>query len=289
MAAQQAAVNAQNEGGGHHGGGRQPGAKIWSGREGKLLVEQMKELCFPDESLSEKDERWKLLGKTVAEEMGFTAPRNPSGNRDHAKALYVIVRSISMMYSTEKKTPECPEELDEENQESVETFRQYCHAVYQFMLTLSDSVKKEKEINLKWWDEDLFIMVRMAIFNQGKKSKTVAKEQKHKFEADQDAKAKMAEENKKKRELEDLEMRENNKKMALAVVQQGETGKSLVESLGHMVNVLKDFSSPDGAAAAAAPANDARLGNLESGLAEVKADVSAVNGKLDQILAALSK
>ena len=101
----------------------------------------------------------------------------------------------------------------------------------------------------------------------------------------------MVEENKKKRELEELEIRENNKKMALAVVEQGETGKSLVESLGNIVNVLKDFSSPDGAAAAAAaaPANDARLGNLESGLAEVKADVSAVNGKLDQILAALSK
>lgn len=197
MAAQQAAVNVQNEGGGHHGGGRQPGAKIWSGKEGKLLVEQMKELCFPDESLGEKDERWKVLGKKVAEEMGFTAPRNPSGNRDHAKALYVTVRSISMMNSTEKKTPECPEELDEEDQESVETFRQYCQAVYQFMLTLSDSAKREKDINLKWWDEELFIMVRIAIFNQGKKSKTVAKEQKNKFEADQDAKAKLVEENKK--------------------------------------------------------------------------------------------
>ena len=65
MAAQQAAVNVQNEGGGHHGGGRQLGARIWSGKEGKLLVEQMKELCFPDESLGEKDERWKVLGKSV--------------------------------------------------------------------------------------------------------------------------------------------------------------------------------------------------------------------------------
>ena len=63
----------------------------------------------------------------------------------------------------------------------------------------------------------------------------------------------------------------------------------LVDTLGNIVTVLKDISSPDGAAAAAAPANDARLANLESGLAEVKADVSAVNGKLDQILAALNK
>ena len=252
-------------------------------------MKEMENLCFADESVSEKDARWPKVATKVAEKMSHQSERKPSGIRDHMKALFTTCKSMAMMYSQKKKNPADPEEIDEQNDESVQTYQNYCKALYEFMLTLSDQEKKDKDINLKWWNEELFTMIRVAILNQGKKAKEIVREQKNKFDGDQAAKAQLIEENKKKREAEDQEIRENAKKVALAVVQQGETTTKLVNTLGEMVQCMSKMTTPNGSVGVDDGGANDRFMNLESGLAAVKDDVSSMNNKLDQILGALAK
>ena len=134
----------------------------------------------------------------------------------------------------------------------------------------------------------MFTMVRVAISKQGKKAREIVREQKSKFDGDQAAKAQLIEEKKQKREAEEQEIRENAKKVALAVAQQGETTTKLVSTLGEIVQCMSKMNTPNGSIGVDDGGANDRLMNLESGLAAVKNDVSSMNNKLDQILGALA-
>ena len=98
----------------------------------------------------------------------------------------------------------------------------------------------------------------------------------------------MIEEKKQKREAEEQEIRENAKKVALAVAQQGETTTKLVSTLGEIVQCMSKMTTRNGSIGVDDGGANDRLMNLESGLAAVKNDVSSMNNKLDQILGALA-
>lgn len=273
---------------GIHNGGRQVGARVWTALEGLAIMNSMEHYGV-EESLAEKDDRWKKVSESAATDIGASTARKPSGVRDHVRAMYTTVRSASMSYSMAKKKPECPNDVDESNVESLDTFKTYAHALYEHVLTMSEEQRKKDDINLKWWNEELFVKIRLDILNQGRKIKAAPEAQRNKFESDQEAKRKLTEDNRKKREAEEQELRENTKRMAVAVANNEQHMEAMSATLGSMVNVLAKITTPENGVGAAAAGVDssARLGNLESGLDKVRGDVSSMNSKLDQLLAFL--
>ena len=145
------------------------------------------------------------------------------------------------------------------------------------MMLLSDEEKKASEVNVKWWNDAAFAATRLLIFNSDAKKNApvkAAKDERSKFQQEQDAKlAEMAERKRKQRE-DDEQEKENRKKMA-------ESQEKMCMAASKIAEFL---TSPAAASADIQMNNPNAVSNVT-----LSARMDTMEEKLDMILLAMNR
>ena len=172
----------------------------------------------------------------------------------------------------------------------ITEFSDYAGAVYSFMMRLPDDAKKSYEIIAKWWNEEAFIATRQLIAESDNKKLApvkAAKDERSKFQQEQDAKLAEMTERKRKQKEDAEEEKESRKKLASASEKMCEATSKIADFLTSPAFATADIqmNNPNAAAVPNATVNqlNARIDSIEVNVNLMSGNMNSMSGKLDQI------